>query len=70
MQRTKQNRKFIISVVMTLMLIASMMPGMAFADTGSSVTITNPPETAKIGIETTMTADYTIEEDVYKRQPL
>lgn len=64
MQRTKQNRKFIISVVMTLMLIASMMPGMAFADTGSSVTITNPPETAKIGIETTMTADYTIEEGV------
>lgn len=36
------NRKVIVSVIMTLMLIAAMMPGMAFAAEGYGVTITGP----------------------------
>lgn len=38
----KANRNVILSVVMTLMLIAAMMPGMAFAAEGYGVTITGP----------------------------
>lgn len=60
----KSNKRVIVSIIMALMMALAMMPGMAFADTGSTVTITNPPATAKIGIETIMTADYTIEEGV------
>lgn len=63
MQITKQNRKFIISVIMTLMLIASMMPGMAFAQSeveGYNVEITSAPTSMTTADSTaTLTASTT-----------
>lgn len=52
------NRKVIVSVIMTLMLIAAMMPGMAFAAEGYGVTITGPT-TVLTGTNPQMTADVT-----------
>lgn len=54
----KANKKVIVSVIMTLMLIAAMMPGMAFAAEGYGVTITGPT-TVLTGTNPQMTADVT-----------
>ena len=58
----KSNKRVIVSVIMALMLIASMMPGMAFATTvvdGYDVEITSAPETAPIGTDTYVVAEIT-----------
>lgn len=52
------NRNVIVSVIMTLMLIAAMMPGMAFAAEGYGVTITGPTMVLT-GTNPQMTADVT-----------
>lgn len=54
----KSSKRIILIAVMVLMLIAAMMPGMAFAAEGYGVTITGPT-TVLTGTDPDMTADIT-----------
>lgn len=53
------SQKKVIALVLGMLMVLAMMPGMAFADTGSSVTITNPPTSVRTGVDTYMTSSYT-----------
>lgn len=54
-----RSQRKVIALVVGMLMVLAMMPGMAFADTGSSVTITNPPTSVRTGVDTYMTSSYT-----------
>ena len=61
------NKKIIVSVIMSMMMVLAMMPGMAFAAdaaTGSVDTV-NVPVTLNAGSQTTVSATYTADGDAH-----
>lgn len=61
------NKKIIVSVIMSMMMVLAMMPGMAFAAdaTTGSITAVNAPITLNAGSQTTVSATYTADGDAH-----
>lgn len=61
------NKKIIVSVIMSMMMVLAMMPGMAFAADAAtgSVNTMNVPVTLNAGSQTTVSATYTADGDAH-----